>query len=57
MDKVNIYYNAVTHAVVIDERNRITSLQMPADVEPIDIMRLITSPAFVPVVESIINNT
>lgn len=50
----NVYYDAVAHAVLIDESHRITTVKMPADVVANAIIEMITSPAFLPVIEGIL---
>ncbi len=54
MTKLNVYYNAVTHAINIDRGSQITEIKMPKDVTAIEVTRMITSEAFKPTIDGII---
>ena len=52
---MNVYYNAVTHAINIDKGSQITEIKMPANVTPTQVIQLITSEAFAPTIDGIIS--
>ena len=52
---MNVYYNAVTHAINIDLGKSITEIKMPANVSATEVTQLITSSAFAPIIDGIIS--
>lgn len=40
MEKINVYYNAVTHAINIDKGSQITEIKMPANVTATEVTQL-----------------
>lgn len=55
MNDINVYYNAMTHAINIDKGSQITEIKMPANVSATEITQFITSEAFAPTIEGIIS--
>lgn len=55
MNEINVYYNAVTHAINIDKGSQITEIKMPVGVSATEVMQLITSEAFAPTIDGIIS--
>lgn len=50
---MNVFYDGATHSVIIVEGERRTTLEMPETLEATEIIRMITSPAFIPVIKGI----
>lgn len=55
MNEINVYYNAVTHAINIDKGSSITEIKMPTNVSTTEVVQFITSEAFAPTIDGIIS--
>lgn len=55
MNDTKVYYNPISHSVYIDKGSQITEIKMPASVSATAVTQVITSVAFVPIIDGIIS--
>lgn len=53
---MNVYFDVVAHGILIDEGKRITTLPMPKEIEATEIITMISSSSFIPVIDAITKN-
>jgi len=50
---MNIYYNAVNKSIYIDHADRITTIELPADIDPIEVAYVLQSDTLRAVIENL----